>query len=153
MQATPDFIQHFPSKRDTWLVLVLWSGVGISVACVAPLVPQLSRTAAIVAIGVCAATALLCLWVLYGTYYDLGNELLWIYSGPFRFRVPVAQIESVVPTRNPLSSPACSLDRLRISWRGGHRIMISPEDKEGFLRALRERRPALKPHGHALRST
>jgi len=150
MNPTIDYVQRFPSKRDAWLVLVLWVAVAISVACVAPLTPHLSRGAGLVTVGVSAGTALLCLWVLYGTYYDLGTEWLRIHSGPFRFRVPIARIERVVPTRNPLSSPACSLDRLRISWHDGRGIMISPEDKEGFLRALLERRPDLERDGEAL---
>lgn len=150
MHTTVDYVQRFPSKRDAWLVVVLWGGVAISVGCVAPLLPHLSHGAGLAAVGVCAATALLCLWVLYGTYYDLGTEWLRIHSGPFRFRVPIARIEAVVPTHNPLSSPACSLDRFRISWQGGRGIMISPEDKEGFLRALRERRPDLRRDGQSL---
>lgn len=150
MHPTIDYVQRFPSKRDAWLVLVLWAAVAISAGCAVPLVPYLSHGIGLATVAVCVASALLCLWVLYGTYYDLGTEWLRIHSGPFRFRVPVARIERVVPTRNPLSSPACSLDRLRISWQGGRGIMISPEDKEGFLRALVERRPELQREGDSL---
>jgi hypothetical protein len=50
----------------------------------------------------------------------------------------------VVPTRNPLSSPALSLDRLRIEYGQGRAIMISPADKGPFLRALEERRMAVR---------
>jgi Bacterial PH domain/Sodium:solute symporter family len=42
-------------------------------------------------------------------------------------------------TRNPLSSPALSLDRLCIHYKvGGKRrmVMISPADKESFLRVI-----------------
>jgi hypothetical protein len=42
----------------------------------------------------------------------------------------------VEETRNPLSSPALSLDRLKITYGNGKRIMISPADKIGFLKAI-----------------
>jgi hypothetical protein len=48
-------------------------------------------------------------------------------------------IRTVTPTRNPLSSPALSLDRLRIDYGRGRRIMVSPRDPGAFLRELRRR--------------
>jgi hypothetical protein len=49
------------------------------------------------------------------------------------------EIESIVPTHDPRSSPALSLDRLRINYRRRGKlraILISPADKEGFLRVM-----------------
>jgi hypothetical protein len=69
-----------------------------------------------------------------------------VRGGPFRWRIPLAAIVSVTPTRNPLSSPACSLDRLRITHRGprGERgLLVSPASKTGFLDALARRCPEL----------
>jgi hypothetical protein len=66
--------------------------------------------------------------------------------GPFRYRVPLAEIDSVRPSRNPLSSPACSLDRLFIKWNDERRrILISPSRKTDFLRELDRRCSQLKP--------
>jgi hypothetical protein len=46
----------------------------------------------------------------------------------------------VVPTRNPLSSPALSLDRLHIRYGGSRMgIMISPVNKAVFLQDLAAR--------------
>ena len=42
---------------------------------------------------------------------------LVVRSGPFHWTIPLRSVRSVVPTRNPLSSPAVSLDRLRIEHR------------------------------------
>ena len=64
--------------------------------------------------------------------------------------MPLAAIDAVEPARNPLSSPACSLDRLRIEY-GAKRIMISPLDKAGFLRALAARAPQLEVSGDSAR--
>ena len=78
-------------------------------------------------------------WILTTTHYTLDDDTLVIRSGPFRWRVPVAEMRAVTETSNPLSSPALSLDRLRIEYENGRSVMISPEDKEGFLRDLRSR--------------
>ena len=56
--------------------------------------------------------------------------------------LPLNEIEEITPTHNPLSSPALSLDRLWISYRRAGKkraVMISPEDKEGFLKAVARR--------------
>jgi hypothetical protein len=61
---------------------------------------------------------------------------LVVRSGPFKWCIPIADITSITPTSNPLSSPALSLDRLRIEYGRGHLLMISPRDKEQFVRDL-----------------
>jgi hypothetical protein len=88
------------------------------------------------------------LWVLYGTKYTVTSDRLEARSGPFRFQVPLLEIDSVEPSRNPLSSPACSLDRLDIRYgRGRRHILVSPRDKVAFLRALLGACPHLELQG------
>lgn len=149
MTSAPD-TAVFPSKRDAWLVLALWGAVAALLAAgfdllQAPVAGELRIAGPLVA----GATAGLLLWVLYGTDYRLEAEEIRIRSGPFRFRVPLAAIESVRPSRSPWSSPACSLDRILIRY-GRRRILISPADREGFYRALQARRPDLRRDGDAL---
>ncbi len=62
----------------------------------------------------------------------------------------VGGLEHAASSGNPLGSPACSLDRLRIEY-GKKRIMISPPDKPGFLRALAQRAPQLELLGERAR--
>jgi len=81
-------------------------------------------------------------WIFATTRYDLSGGTLIIRSGPFRWSIPVADIKSITPTRNPLSSPALSLDRLRIEYGRERAVMISPNQKEAFLRALETHRRA-----------
>ena len=76
------------------------------------------------------------LWLLFGTHYRLDNQYLHIHCGPLRWRVPLAEIESIQPSRSFLSSPALSLDRLSITYSKGKQVLISPADKAGFLRLL-----------------
>ena len=87
-------------------------------------------------------------WALYGTLYTLTENTLIIQSGPFRWVIDLEAIMEVFPTRNPLSSPACSLDRLQIRYSKSRLgMMISPQDKAGFLRDLVVRSPGLKLNG------
>jgi hypothetical protein len=135
--------ETFPSKRDGWLVAVIWlAGVLLVVTAWIPIVAgpfgALRVPLAIVHLG----TAGFAFWVLYGTAYRVGERELLVRSGPFRWRIPIDAITTVTPTANPLSSPAVSLDRLRIAYRaarGDRALMVSPADKAGFLAALAAR--------------
>ena len=127
----------YRSKIDVWLIVVL--AVAIVVSLLAALTVVLSvRSPA--AWAVAAFTAIigagLPLWLLLSTHYTLGHGQLVVRSGPFKWRIPVAEITSITPTSNLLSSPALSLDRLRIDYGRGKSVMISPRDKEQFVRDI-----------------
>lgn len=126
----------YRSKVDAWLVAVLATSVIASLVgaiFIVPVRPPLTWALAAVIGGV---GALLPLWLLSSTRYVLLNGELLIQSGPFRWRIPIAAINGITPTSNPLSSPALSMDRLRIDYGTGDSLMISPRDKAGFIREL-----------------
>ena len=126
----------FSSQRDPWLVALLLGALGlIGVSLVFAWLQ--GRPGALGATVVGLLGAALLLWVLCGTDYRVHAGELHVRSGPFRWRVPVAQIRAVEPTRSPLSSPALSLNRLRIRYGIGKAVMVSPADREGFFEALR----------------
>jgi membrane protein YdbS with pleckstrin-like domain len=87
-----------------------------------------------------AVVTLLVLGLLFSiftrTHYTIADGELRIVSGPFRRTVPLADITSIEPTRNPLSSPALSLDRLKVSYGDKKYVLVSPADKTGFLSAI-----------------
>ncbi|MDF3345427.1 PH domain-containing protein [Acinetobacter pittii] len=84
---------------------------------------------------------ILVIWLpIFNTYYLVGNNTLIIKSLVFRWKININDITRIEPTHNPLSSPALSLDRLKIYYMKDGRmatVMISPKDKEGFLNILR----------------
>jgi hypothetical protein len=140
---------RFPSKRDAWLTVVLWIAAAMCLASGIAAVTAEPSVGTIVLLMLLTDVAGLMLWILYGTSYTFAGDLLDIRSGPFRFKVPVAEVVSVEPTRNPLSSPACSLDRLLIRY-GTRQIMVSPEDRSAFLDALARRGSRLARAGDRL---
>ena len=129
--------RRFKSKIDRWLLYVL---VAVMVFEVVVLGAAAAQTASPIAALSIAVTALLIVALigslLVRTHYTISGNTLRIASGPFSWSVPVDRIESVRATRNPISSPALSLDRLQITYGNGRRIMISPADRDGFLEAI-----------------
>ena len=75
-------------------------------------------------------------WLLVDTHYTVSSDLLVIKSGPRVWKIPVSSISSIEQTRDSRSSPALSLDRLKIHYADNSTIMVSPKDKYGLLHAL-----------------
>jgi Bacterial PH domain len=82
-------------------------------------------------------------WVTLATYYEFEGEALVVHSGPFSWRILLKEISAVRESNSLRSGPALSMDRLEITHRNGRVLLISPEDKPGFLAALRRRAPQL----------
>lgn len=138
----------YPSKKDWWIVLLVVFGAVMMLAAGYDLLLQdLDAWLKYGAGGFSILAALFCFWLLVGTRYVLTREQLRIRCGPIRMNVKVADITEVYPTKNPLSSPALSLDRLMIVFGEGltKRVMISPRDKEAFMRRMRLLQPELRP--------
>lgn len=133
----------FPSKVDWWVAVILYLAAATSLMAAI----QLTLEGTLAGWGFALLTSLLGvalpIWVLRSTRYELANDELKVWSGPMRWTIPLCDIDSVTPTHNPLSSPALSIDRLRIDHRSG-RLMISPRDKQGFLNELKQRQAAVR---------
>lgn len=131
---------YFPSKRDLWLTLLTWGILGLAMV---PAVTAPDR----IGLYILIPTALFVGWILLRTGYTVEGQDLKVVSGPFRYTVPIRDIRKMRRTRNPLSSPALSLDRVEISFGEGKKIMVSPADREGFVRALRAKNPQMQLEG------
>lgn len=88
--------------------------------------------------------ALIVCWILMSTYYELRTGELVARSGPFTWRIPLAEVTDVRESSSVRSGPALSMDRLEITYGAGRVLMISPADKADFLAALRRRVPRLR---------
>jgi len=140
--------QSFPTKIDTWLMLVLVFGLLTNFFATAAAVQAGPRTGLVaIAVTFVALTALGLLAV--PTRYELHASELVIRSGVVRYRVPYVAIRAVTPSRAPRSAPAWSIDRLRIDYAQRY-ALVSPADRLGFLHALAARAPQLVLDGEAL---
>jgi hypothetical protein len=126
----------YKSKIDMWLALILIGAMIISLIAAVMVLSEGSPGAWWVALLTGGFGFVLPLIILVSTQYTIRDRELIVRSGPFKWRIPIADIKAVTPTSDPLSSPALSLDRLRIDYGEKKSLMISPRDKDGFLREL-----------------
>lgn len=126
---------RFNSKIDIWL--------GVLIISVAVMVLKAAYLIVLQPYGVFEAAVLVVLgavlpvWILLSTNYYVINENLWIYSGPFRWKILTSSISKIEFSRSWTSSPALSLDRIFIEYDGGKSIMVSPKERTKFLTAIR----------------
>jgi hypothetical protein len=126
----------FSSKVDGWYYIF---ALGFPIAVVAVVVSSLGtiESSELIVVGlVCAVAVTLPIWLLFSTFYVVQSDFLEIRSGPFKWQISLSDIKSVQPTRSVLSSPALSLNRLKISYGRRKSILVSPKDMDGFKNAL-----------------
>ena len=85
------------------------------------------------------------IYMFADTWYDITNGLLKVKSR-FMYNkcIDIKTICKVVHTNNPISSPAASLDRIQVFYGTSGRVIISPKDKAGFIRHLKEINPDIE---------
>jgi hypothetical protein len=129
----------YRSKIDAWVAILL-VGLPIPMLYVSW---KLIHTAVpgrwIIVFPILVLGAALPISLLVATKYTITSDSLRIRSGLFKWEIPLHEISTVVATRSPLSSPALSLDRIRIDYGKGKSVMISPLNKAAFLLELQSR--------------
>ena len=145
----------YGSKKDWWLVGLVWGGVSLPllVGFYNVLAPggDLRLGWELVRAGTVAAAAVVLL--TYPLDYEVTATHLVARSGVMRWRVPVASIEEVRPSRSKASAPAWSLDRLAVEYLKDGRprtLHVSPADKRGLLRELADTAPGLELRGDSV---
>jgi PH (Pleckstrin Homology) domain-containing protein len=136
---------RFESKRDLWIVLYTRVAPFVLLAVISAFEYARGHNmrgplAGLIVIVI--AEVFLIGPILRSIYYVIDGDTLLISGGIARWRVPIRSIRSITPTRSILSSPALSLDRLRIEY-DGKRIMVSPEEKQRFIAALKAVNPSI----------
>lgn len=146
---------RYATNVDTWL---LYPVTGMVLFLTGKGLHQLLTGAQPAAVGWMLLGIALFLAVVFYSFatYEITPTEIVIRSRLYGFRfgaIPLAAIEEVRPTRNPLSAPAWSLERLCITYRTklGRRIaLISPRQRQAFLKDLAQRDPGLYLQGERL---
>lgn len=137
----------FRSKVDLWLVII---AVAVPIMLLEFILDGLNtpdKFAELLALVIVVAVLGIFTWLYFSTRYTITGDFLLVKAGPFSWVIPIEDIVSVEPTRNPVSSPALSLDRLVIRYGQSAALLISPKDKLGFMKALKKH---LKPSSTAV---
>lgn len=129
--------REFRSKVDWWYYLLL---IIVSIGCVAAfLQPNIWLIIGMVAI------TMLTIHVFLNTWYKItADGVLIIHCSFFpEKKIAIADIQALEASMMPVFSYSLSLDRLTI-WSGDHPwMMVSPKNKNEFVKLLREINPEI----------
>lgn len=134
---------RFRSRIDIALVVII--AIPLLVGFVATSISAWSHysgTTIAVAVGNALILGLVA-WIFIDTSYTLTATDLLIRCGPVRATVALAKIQRVRQSNSLLSAPALSLRRLELEGKNGVQAVISPDDFDGFLVALKARVPGV----------
>ena len=130
----------FKAKVDWWLKIIFATFLIINIWAIVGLITGTSGDLLLAIIF--APINLFILPICLNTYYFLDEDDLLIKSGLGKgTRIAYSQIVSIYKTRNLISAPAPSLDRLEIKYRyktssSTDTIIVSPKDKQCFMNEL-----------------
>ncbi|MED1602749.1 PH domain-containing protein [Alkalihalophilus marmarensis] len=136
---------YFPSKKDTWLTILLWGVILLFV--ITPILSIQGDESPLFQAFEISITSLLAVfiaWIWFKTGYALEDTTLKIVCGPFKKNVLIQDIKTIRKTKNPFSAPALSIDRLEISYGRFKILTISPEEEAEFIRILLQKNPDIK---------
>jgi hypothetical protein len=123
----------YKSKVDWWLVLLLLAVFGF------PIVQGiLTKEYMLSAIFV---GLILLFWILGITLkYKIEDGYLSVW----KTKIDIKTIRKVYATRNPLSSPALSINRIAIVYNKYDEVLISPKDRADFISELLKVNPNIE---------
>ncbi len=130
------------SKKDWWLVGAVLGAVGIplSLGVLFLVMVRASGQTGSLLIVIGTVTGVVLLALTYPLCYQITSSELIVRCGILmRQHIPLASLDRVEPSRNPVSAPAWSLDRLRVDYRKNGRsafVLISPQNKFAFMEEL-----------------
>ncbi len=127
------------AKKDNWINIGFLFMIAVLISSVM-IVERNERL--ILAILVIPCIGLL-LWIYFGTYYELRDEVLFCKSGPFYEKIRYDSIKSIKLCENFMSSMALSRQRIEIKQHKKNYVLgttyISPVDRENFMIELKYR--------------
>lgn len=84
-------------------------------------------------------------YIFVSTYYEIGNGVLRVKSGFLLNRsILISSITKIEATKNPISAPATSFDRLEIFYNKFESVIISPKEKRAFIAHLKQLNPKIQ---------
>lgn len=130
----------FKSRIDTWVLVSILLLISIAVLAIDAVLGIDAAWRWLLVAVIAVAGGLLPLWILTFTRYELGDQELKVRCGPFTWVVPIHQISAVSRTKSAARGPALSTSRLRVDYGNGQSVLISPDNRDIFVRSLEARR-------------
>lgn len=131
----------YPSRVDWWLAALLIGAPMLIIALGLHTLNQ-SMGAGLVLIVSGLAIGALIAALACPCDYTLTDEHLTIRAGLLNETLPLHRIRTAVLSTSPLSAPALSLRRIKLTLDEGSRL-ISPRNRDAFIADLEQRRQRL----------
>ena len=123
----------YRSKIDWWLMVIVFVPFVFIIV-----KATIDREIEMVLTGlVLIGLVLLLLWTIK---YKIEGVVLTVWFT----KIEIKNIKKIYKTRNPLSSPALSIDRIAIVYNKYDEVLISPKDKEQFVEDLLKINPTIE---------
>lgn len=85
------------------------------------------------------------LYIVLSIQYKINNNILTVKAGFLvNTKIDIQKIKKIKKTFNPLSSPAASINRLEICYNNGDFVLISPKNRDQFIKDLLEINPNIE---------
>ena len=133
----------FSSKVDLLLMLVVFGAPVFVIFQGLYLLPD-EPVGKYIAIGIGVFLLVVIPLVLFPCKYTLEEDRLNIQCGRFRQQIPYSEISGVEFSGSWLSAPALSMRRVQISF-GRDAQLVSPRDRDTFVKQLQSRVASVKP--------
>lgn len=131
-------MKRYPSKISYGLLLFVFIVTAPSIAI------SISHTNW-TGIGINLLTLAFVLYVFFSIYYSIEGNILIIRIGFVTMKkIDISEIKIISKSNSWIGSPAASLDRLKISYNRHSNILVSPKDKEGFIKELIRINPGIR---------
>ncbi len=130
----------YKTRIDRWLIVVLLVPMLLVVGLGFYLYPSFPAEA-LMCWGTLLFSASLVAVIGFPCEYTLDTDHLLIRSGVIRYRIPYADITHVAKSNSLWSSPAWSLQRIKIDYGTRKFILVSPQDRDAFINALQSKTP------------
>ncbi|BDD12700.1 hypothetical protein FUAX_51320 (plasmid) [Fulvitalea axinellae] len=134
----------FKSKVDFWLFAPVFAILAYT--SVLPFWKSGFSTDALIASSVSVSSAVFVIHLFKTTVYRITDNGRLSVKCSFLINedILVSDIKEIHKSHNPLSSPAMSLDRIKVIYGNDHYILLSPEDKRLFVAELLKINPKIK---------
>lgn len=129
--------KEYPSRVDWWIAGLVIGSILFCIGLGGYLL-RVDTKAAIILFGITALMIVVTLLLAIPCRYILNDDHLLVQSGVIKYTIPYSDIRKIEKSSNPLSSPAMSLRRIKISRSKGF-ILISPPDRDQFIQELQAR--------------
>lgn len=135
---------RFRSKISYWILIpVVLLHLGIILF---PMVGGAPVVAILSVAGITITVLAFTLHIFFGITYQITDEdqLLIKCGFLYNWNVNISAIKAISKTRNPISAPAASLDRIELKYGNWDSVIISPKNRSLFINQLLKINPQIQ---------